>query len=236
MSDIYSDKYVKDLFDKMSKTYGRVNHITSFGFNERWRKQMVKQLSIQPHSVVLDLFTGMGECWPYLLKESNNNCHIIGLDFSEGMLDNARRNKSKYPKASIEIIQENIFSNSIDDDSVDYVCCAFGLKTFTLEQWELLSKELKRIVRKGGCISFIDISVPSIPVFKSIYLFYIKFVIPFFGMLLLGNIDSYKLLGVYAERFGNSEKVLEVFKGQGFNLSYLKFFFGCATGFVGLKK
>lgn len=40
-SQLYEPEYVKGLFSEMSKTYERMNILTSFGFSTRWRKQCV---------------------------------------------------------------------------------------------------------------------------------------------------------------------------------------------------
>ena len=64
MSDhIYETEFLQGLFDRMSKTYGFVNYITSFGFTERWRKQCVHYLPRinQNASRGYDFLSGMGE-------------------------------------------------------------------------------------------------------------------------------------------------------------------------------
>ena len=62
-NELYNPKFVEALFDKMSSSYERMNYITSFGFSERWRKQCVNSIEIKRNSTVVDLMTGMGECW-----------------------------------------------------------------------------------------------------------------------------------------------------------------------------
>ena len=70
MKNIYEPQFVENLFVKMSGSYTRMNYITSFGFSERWRKKCVKELNIQEGKVVVDLMTGMGECWNHLFNIS----------------------------------------------------------------------------------------------------------------------------------------------------------------------
>ena len=43
--DIYEEKFIIKLFDRMSKTYGTVNYFSSFGFTARWRKQCVQEIN-----------------------------------------------------------------------------------------------------------------------------------------------------------------------------------------------
>ena len=63
MKDYYEPEFVKDLFDRMSDSYKRMNYITSFGFSEIWRSLCVAVAKIEKGAVVVDLLTGMGECF-----------------------------------------------------------------------------------------------------------------------------------------------------------------------------
>jgi len=236
MKNIYESKFVEKLFDKMSKSYAKVNYITSFGFSERWRRQCVEEIEIQEGKVVVDLMTGMGECWKYILKKANNDSQLIGLDFSSGMINRAEKRKEKFKEAKIELLKENVFDNSIEKEVADYVISGFGLKTFNDEQLVKLANEIDRILKSNGKFSLIDVSIPKIGFLKPFYMFYLKKVIPIFGKIFLGNPETYKMLGVYTEEFGNSQNVYDIFKRNNFEVQYVEYFFGCASGIKGMKK
>lgn len=104
MNEIYEPKFVEKLFDKMSSSYSKMNYITSFGFSERWRRQCVEEIEIGKGKVVVDLMTGMGECWKHILKNSDKNSKLIGLDFSTEMINRAKKNKGKFNKSTIKIL------------------------------------------------------------------------------------------------------------------------------------
>lgn len=235
MEEIYESKFVEDLFDNMSDSYERMNYITSFGFSARWRRQCVEQLNIKDGAVVVDLMTGMGECWKYILKKENNIKKLVALDLSSGMIKRAIQNKSNYDEQHVEIRHENVFGNGIKSESVEYVISGFGLKTFNENQLKKLAVEIDRLLKRNGEFSLVDVSVPRSKVLKAGYLFYLKKIIPMLGKLLLGNPETYRMLGVYTEKFQNSRIVLEIFKEQGFEVQYVSYFFGCASGITGKK-
>ncbi|WP_298903826.1 class I SAM-dependent methyltransferase [uncultured Psychroserpens sp.] len=236
MKEIYEAKFVEKLFDKMSSSYTRVNYITSFGFSERWRRQCVEEIGIENGKVVVDLMTGMGECWKHILKKSDNNSILIGLDFSSGMIERAKKRKAKFSKSRIELLKENVFDNSIENEYADYIISGFGLKTFNDEQLVNLANEIERILKRNGKFSLIDVSVPKIGILKPFYMFYLKSVIPILGKVFLGSPETYKMLGIYTQEFGNSKNVLEIFKKANFDVEYVEYFFGCASGIKGVKK
>lgn len=231
----YTPKYIETLFDEMSGSYGRVNYITSFGFSSRWRAQCVAKAAIKPDSVVLDLMTGMGECWNPILRASAPEGTLIAIDFSDGMLQYANKKRLNYKEREIEVRKENVLNSSLESNSVDHIISGFGMKTFSDEQLQALAIEMKRVLKPNGTFSLIDISVPKNRILRFIYLFYLKSIIPLLGWLLLGNPECYKMLGVYTEAFKNAKATKAIFQKAGLNTQYHQYFFGCATGVYGEK-
>ncbi len=236
MKSIYNPDYIEDLFDKMSASYARMNYITSFGFSARWRRQCVQSIDIPTGATVADLMTGMGECWSDILRETGKDGRIIALDFSEGMLQHAYKRRTKMKNARIDILKANVFDNEIPDQSVDAVISGFGIKTFSESQLSDLAKEIDRMLKPGGSFSLIDVSVPEPMVLRSLYMFYLKNIIPVLGWLFLGNPETYKMLGIYTEHFRNAEEAAEIFRKEGLEVEMTRFFHGCATGIKGRRR
>ena len=235
MKEIYEPKFVEKLFDKMSSSYSKMNYITSFGFSERWRRQCVEEIEIEKGKIVVDLMTGMGECWKHIFKKSDNNSKLIGLDFSTEMINRAEKNKGKFEKSKIEILKENVFENSIANETADFVISGFGLKTFNDEQLGKLANEIERILKPNGKFSLIDVSVPKSKFLKPFYMFYLKNIIPILGKIFLGSQETYRILGIYTEEFGNSKNVYQIFNKPEFEVEYVEYFYGCASGIKGRK-
>ncbi|MHA7060267.1 class I SAM-dependent methyltransferase [Aquimarina sp. M1] len=235
MKEIYEPKFVEKLFDKMSRSYSKVNYVTSFGFSERWRRQCVEEIEIQKGKVIVDLMTGMGECWKHILAKCNKDSKLISLDFSTKMINRAKNNKEKLNIYDIEILKENVFENSIKDQTADYVISGFGMKTFNDNQLEKLAIEIHRILKPNGKFSLVDVSVPKNSILKPFYLFYLKNVIPILGKIFLGSPETYKMLGVYTQEFVNSKNVEQIFRKFNFEVEYVDYFYGCATGIKGRK-
>lgn len=235
MKEIYDPKFVEKLFDKMSGSYSKMNYVSSFGFSERWRRQCIEEINIEKGKTVVDLMSGMGECWKYILIKSDENSKLIGIDFSAEMINQAKKKKSKFSNRSIEVLKENVFDNSISDETADYVISGFGLKTFSEEQLENLANEINRILKPNGKFSLIEVSVPKSKILKSLYMFYLKNIIPILGKVFIGSQETYKMLGVYTEKFENSKNTFQIFKRFNFEVEYVKYFFGCASGIKGRK-
>ena len=151
------------------------------------------------------------------------------------MVKKAETRKAKYQDRHIEVLRENVFQNSIETESADCVISGFGLKTFNEAQLDQLAQEIGRILKPGGRFSLIDVSIPRNSVLKGFYMFYLKRVIPVLGKLFLGNPETYRMLGVYTEAFQNARQVEAIFRRHNFNVQYVEYFFGCASGIKGWK-
>ena len=121
------------------------------------------------------------------------------------------------------------------DGIADVVLSTFGLKTFTREQRARLAREVARVVRPGGRLSLLEISVPPPLLLRWPYMVYIKYFVPLIGRLLLGNPDNYRLLGVYTSRFRDCSEFAAQCTDAGLRVQMRRFFFGCATAVVGEK-
>ena len=177
----------------------------------------------------------MGECWRHILKKSDKNSKLIGLDFSTEMINRAEKNRLKFEKNSIKILKENVFDNSIANETADYIISGFGLKTFNDNQLEKLANEISRILKPHRKFSLIDVSIPRNKILKLCYMFYLKNIIPVLGKVFLGSPETYKILGIYTEEFENSKNIFRIFSKPEFEVKYVEYFLGCASGIKGKK-
>ena len=234
LENIYSPDFVKNLFDQMSGSYDRMNYITSLGFSLRWRKQFLRPLVASEEPLeVLDLLTGMGETWGFIL-EKFPKANVTALDFSTEMLRGAQaRNQRKFA-GRIRLVQQDALANELGGGRFDLVVCSFGLKTFDPNQCTQLAREVERVLKPGGRFAFVEVSKPDSRILRMLYGFYLGMVIPVLGKA-LGNPESYRMLWRYVEKFVDAKKAMDTFRDCGLDARYESYFYGCATGFSGTK-
>jgi len=151
------------------------------------------------------------------------------------MLQFARRHREKFEGYEIEIRQENALATELPDGFADRAIMAFGLKTLGDHLRAPFAAELFRVLKPGGVLSTIEVSDPNGFLFRRLYLFYLKRIIPILGRLFLGDPECYRMLGVYTERFKGCEPIVEIMKEAGFEVELVHYFYGCATGIVARK-
>ena len=235
MNNIYEPEFVKKLFNQMSSSYERMNYITSFGFSIRWRKQFLDKLGKSDENLnVIDLLSGLGENWTFL-KNNFPNANFHALDFSEEMISQSYKKKQKVFEDNLDLRCEDMLNNNLKSNYYDIISCAYGLKTFNNEQLEILAKEVNRILKPNGKFSFVEVSKPKSQFLFYFYRFYLGKIIPILGKLFLGNPDNYKMLWIYTQNFGDSEKVKEIFERHNLKVNLDSYFGGCSTGISGKK-
>lgn len=234
-TEIYEPDFVQALFDEMATTYDMVNRISSFGFNSRWRRQCLEAIPISPGDQVLDMMSGMGELSVQLAKSVANVRAITAVDFSPVMCGSARRRAEGVGRCPIEIVSADVLTVDLPRASFDVILSTFGLKTFSIEQRERLAQRVRELLKPGGRLSFLEISVPPSRVLSVPYLFYLRRVIPWIGAMLLGNPENYRLLGVNTGGFGDCAETCELFRAAGLEVEMASYFHGCATGIVGRR-
>jgi ubiquinone/menaquinone biosynthesis C-methylase UbiE len=215
----------------MASTYGHVNLISSFGFTARWRRQVVARLPLASAECVVDLMSGMGELWRSLAPSLPASARVIGVDISPEM---ARRTQREW-HFPVEVRVADVLAWNPEAGIADVVVSSFGLKTFDLEQQQRLAWLVAQLLKPGGAYSFVEISVPRFLPLRAALMFYLKWLIPLVGRVMLGNPDSYRMLGVYTEAFNNASHFAGCLKQAELEAVPASYFFGCATGVRGIK-
>jgi demethylmenaquinone methyltransferase/2-methoxy-6-polyprenyl-1,4-benzoquinol methylase len=215
----------------MASTYGYVNLLSSFGFTALWRQQAVNGLPLRKAECVIDLMSGMGELWRSLAKTLPSSARVVGVDLSLEMTRRAPRSWH-FP---VEVCVEDVLAWGTSSAVADVVVSSFGLKTLDRDQQQRLAQKVADLLKTGACFSFIEISVPSFPPLRLIYMFYLKRVIPVIGKILAGNSECYRMLGEYTEAFQNASHFANCLQEAGLKATQVSYFFGCATGVRGTK-
>lgn len=225
---------VKKMFDQIACRYDILNHLLSFGIDRIWRKRSVNFLAHKyQEPVILDIACGTGDFSIEALRL--NPAKIIGVDISEGMLENAESKiASRGLNKLIEFRVGDAENLEFKDDSFDIIIVAFGVRNF--ENLVEGLKELYRVLNKKGSLLVLEFSKPRNRLLKGIYLFYFIKILPWIGKLISKNKNAYKYLPDSVMNFPDGDDFLEILKGVGFHDTVCKkFSFGISTMYVGHK-
>lgn len=186
--------YVRNMFSSIAHKYDFLNKLLSAGRDKRWRKAAVDELPLDKGGKFLDVATGTGDIAICLLNGARKaDVKVVGVDFSEGMLELGREKVRKNGlEGRIELRSGDATSLPFEDSLFQGAIVAFGLRNFS--DMEKGMKEMLRVVAPGGRVVILEFTNPRNPLFRRMYYFYFRNVLPLLGGIISGNRDAYKYL------------------------------------------
>ena len=224
-------EFVEQMFDDIAPTYDKLNHILSLNVDKGWRRKAVRRIVATRPTHVLDVACGTGDFAIALAKAGVER--VTGVDISQGMLD-VGEEKVKALGLNIEMHVDDCEHLSIADDTFDAVSVAFGVRNFEHLQQGL--NEMQRVLRPGGLVCIVELSVPSNRLLLWGYKLYFLHILPFIGRIVSGNGSAYRYLPESVLRFPKPDKVCAMLAEAGFrDVEAKAFTFGLCRMFTGIK-
>jgi demethylmenaquinone methyltransferase/2-methoxy-6-polyprenyl-1,4-benzoquinol methylase len=132
---------------------------------------------------------------------------VTGLDFSERMLDRARRKSS-----AVEWLAGDVLALPFADASFDAVTVGFGVRN--VADVERALSELGRVLRPGGRLAILEITTPRGPL-RPFFRLWLDRIVPLVGRLLRGG-AAYTYLPASVRRFPGPEDLASLMREAGF--------------------
>ena len=194
---------VRSMFDRISPVYDAMNRTMTMGLDQRWRRATVAAV-VQPGDRVLDACCGTGDLAVAALQAGAT---VTGLDFSERMLERARRKSDE-----IDWVQGDAEKLPFEDASFDAATVGFGVRN--LADLERGLTELRRVLRPGGRVAILEITRPS-GLLAPFYRLWFDGFVPLLGKVLPGG-SAYTYLPASVRRFPGPDQLAGLLRGAGF--------------------
>src|SRR5215831_2971704 len=133
---------------------------------------------------------------------------LIGVDFLPQMLELAQR------KGVRRVVLADAMKLPFDDASFDCVTIAFGLRN--LEDCSAALTEMWRVLNANGHLLVLEFSLPTTPILRAAYRFYLHRCLPLLGSFLTQKKSAYDYLGDSIEEFPNGSAMCEVIRANGY--------------------
>jgi demethylmenaquinone methyltransferase/2-methoxy-6-polyprenyl-1,4-benzoquinol methylase len=179
--------YVAQMFGAIADRYDVMNMIMTLGQDQRWRRDAVGAAQIGPGDSVLDVATGTGDLALALAEAVKPGGHVVGVDFSEPMLQLARQKVAR-KGVPISFVSGDAMHLDFSDDSFGATTCGFGLRNVD-DRLQALS-EMARVTQPGKRVVILELTPPSNPLARQ----YMDRVIPLLGQILARARDAYTYL------------------------------------------
>jgi demethylmenaquinone methyltransferase/2-methoxy-6-polyprenyl-1,4-benzoquinol methylase len=187
---------VRAMFDRIAGPYDLMNSVMTAGLHHRWRQRAVDLARVGPGSKALDVATGTGDL---AIELASRGAEVTGSDFSQGMLDVARR---KAPNLRWE--HGNALELPYEDAAFDAATVGFGARNFSDLPRGL--HEMARVVRPGGRVVVLEITTPQKPPLSTFFSLWFDRIVPMLGKL-AKEPEAYTYLPNSVKRFPGPQEL-----------------------------
>lgn len=225
---------IEKMFDAVAPTYDSLNHIMSLGVDKTWRRKAVREIAVPGVRKVLDVACGTGDSSIAIARALPEGGAVTGIDISDGMMALVAE---KAAKSGVEIAlrKEDGEATSFEDGAFDCVTCSFGIRNF--EHKEKGLAEFCRVLRGGGKLVILELSVPKNRAIRWIYDIYFLHILPWIGGAVSGEKSAYRYLPASVHNFPAPEKFKEMLSQAGFcDVREKAFSLGLCRMFTGVKQ
>ena len=207
---------IEQMFDAVAPTYDSLNHIMSLGVDKSWRRKAVREIAGEGVMEVLDVACGTGDSAIAIARALPEGGRVTGVDISDGMMALVADKAAKKGVAGkITLRKEDGEAMSFADSSFDCVTCSFGIRNF--EHKEKGLAEFRRVLRPGGKLVILELSVPQNKVLRRLYDIYFLHILPWIGGLISGEKAAYRYLPASVHNFPAPDAFAIMLSQAGFS-------------------
>ncbi len=224
---------VRRLFDSIAYRYDLLNHLLSGGFDFYWRRAAIQTIASRKPKHILDVATGTGDFAIAALRL--NPVEVVGVDISMPMLEIGKRKlAARNLETKIRLESGEAEHLQFPDDRFDAAIVAFGARNF--ENLEKGLMEMRRVLKEEGQIVVLEFSKPRVFLFKQLYFFYFRNILPYVGRLISNDKEAYQYLPDTVMKFPDGEDFTNILRKVGFaSITQRPLTFGVATIYSGQK-
>jgi demethylmenaquinone methyltransferase/2-methoxy-6-polyprenyl-1,4-benzoquinol methylase len=199
---------VQGMFDRIAWRYDLVNTLLSAGTDRRWRGAAAAATALGPGNSALDIACGTGALTRALARAVDPGGRVVGIDFSEKMLVEARRRSP-----DMTWVQGDALALPFADAEFDAATIAFGLRNLADPTRGL--EEMARVVRPGGRMVVLEFLHPPSGPIGRVYRLYLTRLLPVLGGRVSGDPAAYRYLSESVDSYLAPGQLLELARSAG---------------------
>jgi ubiquinone/menaquinone biosynthesis C-methylase UbiE len=158
---VKTEKYNQDrialYYQRRAKSYQATDQWVQFwGYAPRilMRQKLVEHVRLQPGDRVLDIGCGAGSNFPYIMEKIGETGELVGVDYSQEMLDEAQKLIDANGWKNVFLVQEDAAQLHMGE-TYDVVLSALAM--VVIPGWEAAMQRAFEHVRPGGMFGIADL-------------------------------------------------------------------------------
>ena len=214
-------KFIKKVFNTIANDYDKMNLILTGGFFTLWQNKVLNIMEIAEKEKIIDICCGSGKMTVEIAKRLSfeKKGKVIGIDFSENMLDIARERVGN-KELPIEFICQDALNLNFPDNSFDKGVNSFALRN--LSDINRALSEMYRVIKYEGSLFVLEVSKPDNKFIRFFFEIYYYKLVPLIGRIsdkgkkIDEKYSAYEWLSESLKKFPEKKEIIASFYQAGF--------------------
>jgi len=239
--EVIQGSFLYDVFTSVPPRYDLINQLFTLGLDGWWRRLAVRECLKDGQEKVLDICCGTGDLSLTLAKVGGGNIEVVGIDFSQPMLEMAEWKAEKRGLShSLSFIGGDIADIPFPDGHFDCVGVSFAFRNLTYKNPSAGAyiAEILRVLKPGGRFVIVESSQPRPrpKLTKWLHNFYVRYIVYWVGWLVSGNKEAYRYLADSVLNYYKAEELQRLLTEAGFSrVTFRRLLLGAAAIHVAVK-
>lgn len=228
-------RYVADLFSRISGRYDLMNDLMTLGMHRRWKRQTAALAVSGLSGPAIDVCSGTGDLTLELARRPEVD-HAVGLDLLQDMVFRAgAKVLARGRSSSVTMMIGDALALPFADDS--FACATAGFSLRNMPDVEKALSEMVRVVRPGGRVAILELSPMTQGLRSTLFRPVFHRLVPLIGRLVAGDRSAYSYLPRSVDNFLDAVRLAEMLADLGLDdVVYRRLGFGTVAVHWGVKK
>ena len=217
-------RYVADLFSRISGHYDLMNDLMTLGMHRGWKRRTATLAAEAMPGSGLDVSTGTGDL-AFQLARSPGADRIVALDLLPEMIDLARNKAIRQSAGSVRLVLGDALSLPFPDRT--FACATAGFSLRNMPDVHKAIGEMTRVIRPGGRVVLLELSPMETGLKAKLFRLYFHGMVPLIGKLIARDRAAYTYLPQSVDRFYDADELAAIMRESGLEkVGYCRLGFG----------
>ena len=217
-------RYVADLFARISRRYDLMNDVITLGMHRGWKRKTANLATQALPGPALDVSTGTGDLAFQLAGRPSADC-IVALDLLPEMISRALGKAEAQGGRRVSFMVGDALALPFPTGT--FACATAGFSLRNMPDVPLAISEMARVVRPGGRVALLELSPMETGLKARLFRVYFHGMVPLVGKILAGDRAAYTYLPDSVDRFYNADELAGILRESGLEqVAYRRLGFG----------